>query len=167
MVPGCQAPIAAAPGAATLAADPISDAVGAAGSPLESTAATGAGLSELPLISRRAAAAAAHTSGAAAGESPLPPAPSHDHNELLNPDAGATRAAVITGADATAGAATSTAGSATGTPESLPATTESDTCGTGETDSGAGEFDPMFTAGGVAVRTGSRRDEMSGTVAPD
>jgi hypothetical protein len=167
MLPGCQAPIAAADGDATLAADPINDAAGSAGSPLDTTAAAGTALSEPPPISRRAAAAAAHTSGAAAGESPLPPAPSHDHNELLNPDAGATRAAVITGADATAGVATSTTGAAAGTSESLTAATESDTCGTGETDSGAKGFDPIFTAGGVAARTGSRRDEMSGTVAPD
>lgn len=102
--PGCQAPNAAAEGEA--AAEAVAEEAGAIGSPLGVTAAAGAALSAPPPISRRAAAAAAHTTVAAAGESPLPPAPSHDRNGLLNPDAGATRAAVITGAEATAGSAT-------------------------------------------------------------
>jgi hypothetical protein len=149
MLPGCHPPNAAADGAAT--AEPNSDSAGAAGSPLDTTDAAGTALSEPPPISRRAAAAAAHTTVAAAGESPLPPAPSHDRNELFNLDAGATRAAVITGAAAVSGSATGVrVGVAADTPESLSATTDSDGCASGsDTDSGAIEVDPGTVDGEV------------------
>jgi hypothetical protein len=106
MLPGCHAPIAAADGDATLAADPNNDAAAATGSPEDTTAAAGTALSEPPPISRRAAAAAAHTSGAAAGESPLSPAPNQANNPaprpLTRPDAATAGAALITGGSAAA-----------------------------------------------------------------
>ena len=71
MLPGCQAPNAAAPGDAT--AEPIN---GDTGSPLL-TAAAGAAVRDAPFSSRRLAANAVHANGAAAGESPEPPAPNH------------------------------------------------------------------------------------------
>jgi hypothetical protein len=52
---------------------------------------------------------AVHATGAVAGSLLLPPKRNHDHNALLIRAAGATRAAVITGADATAGIDTCTA----------------------------------------------------------
>jgi len=131
--PGCQAPNAAAPGDAT--ADPIN---GATGSPLL-TAAAGAAVRDAPFSSRRLAAATVHANGAAAGESPLPPVPSHANRLPLNPrtpPAAARGATLITGADAAAGESNSTTGadepSLTASTESFTDTTES----TAESDGG-------------------------------
>ena len=167
MLPGCHAPTAAAEGEAT--AEPLSDATPDAGSPVDTDAAARTGLSEPLPISRRVAAAAAHTTVAAAGESPLPSAPSHDRNELLNPDAGATRAAVITGGAATTGSASSStcvaAGVAVATESMFAASVFCD-CGSGsETDSGAREVDPEFAAGKTPAGAWSRREATSGTTA--
>jgi len=57
---------------------------------------------------------AVQATGAVAGSLLLPPKRNHDHNALLIRAAGATRAAVITGADAIAGADTSTTSEAAG-----------------------------------------------------
>ena len=126
--PGCQAPNAAAPGDAIAA--PINGAPGATGSPLD-TAAAGAAVRDAPLSSRRLAAATVHANGAAAGESPLPPVPSHANKLPLNPrtpPAAARVATLITGADAAAGESNSTTGA---DEPSLTASTES-TTGTAE-----------------------------------
>ncbi|CAN1553785.1 hypothetical protein MCEMAEM6B_02761 [Mycobacteriaceae bacterium] len=116
ILPGCHAPSAAAPGVAT--ADPINDlAAGVAGSPLL-TAAAGAAMCAAPPSSRRLAAATVHANGTAAGESPLPPAPSHANRLPLTPrtpPAAARGVALITGAAAAAGDATPTTGDTTPT----------------------------------------------------
>ena len=146
-LPGCHPPNAAAPADATAAPNN-----GDTDSPVDTDAAAATVRAEPP-NSRRLAAAAAHTTGAAAGESPLLPISSHDRNELLKLDAGATRAAVITGAAATTGsAACVTTAAATEIPESRSATTDSGDCGSGsDPDSGAMEFGPEFTDGEVTA----------------
>jgi hypothetical protein len=96
------------------------------------TAAAGAAVRAAPLSSRRLAAATVHANGAAAGESPLPPAPNHANKLPLTPrkaPAAARGATLITGAAATAVEANSTTGadepSLTAVTESTTGTTES------------------------------------------
>jgi len=115
MLPGCHAPNAAAPGDATT--DPTNDAEGATGSPLLTAAAAGAAVRDAPFSSRRLAANAVHASGAAAGESPVPPEANHANTSeptpRTPPAAAAARGAVITGTDTT-GADTTGADTAAG-----------------------------------------------------
>jgi len=99
----------------------------------------------------------------------LLPISSHDCNELLKPDAGATRAAVITGAAATTGsAACVTTAADAGMPESPSATMDSGDCSSGsDPDSGAEEFRPGFAGGEVTAAERSGRLVASGMVTPE
>ena len=140
--PGCHAPNAAAPGDAT--AEPIN---GDTGSPLL-TAAAGAAVREAPPNSRRLAAATVHANGAAAGESPLPPAPSHANRLPLTPRtppaaAAARGATLITGAAAAAGDANPTPGS------DEPSPTASTESATGATESAADSDDGRSIEAGL------------------
>ena len=130
--PGCQAPIAAAPGAPTpvaptLAAAGPTNAAGPTGSPVL-TAATGLTVRADPPNSRRAAANADHANGAAAGPSPVPPPASHantpEPRPWTDPDAAARGAVDITGAT-TGAVGDAAAGDAADEPDSQPATTAS------------------------------------------
>ena len=109
---------------------PNAAAAGTTGSPLV-TAAAAAAVRAAPPNSRRLAAATVHANGAAAGESPLPPAPNHASRLPLTPrtpPAAARGATLITGADAAAGESNSITGadepSLTAATESTTGTTE-------------------------------------------
>ena len=115
----------------------IGNVAGGRGSDVDVDAAAGA----TPVArsnSRRLAAATVHANGAATGEPSEPPEANHDHNDPPKLAAGATRAAVITGADATGGDDTSaTPPSGTDTPKSPAATdTESSLPATADATSG-------------------------------
>jgi hypothetical protein len=125
--PGYQPAIVAADGDPTAAADrPLTN------SPVDTDAA-GAAVRAAPPNSRRDAAATVHANGAADGLSPEPPEANHANRFELTPRtplvAAAARGAVITGADAAAGAATAAGATTTAT---SGAATESSTTGGAE-----------------------------------
>lgn len=116
-----ESPCAAAEGGPIRDAVSTGNAAAARGWPFDVTAAAGA----TPVArsnSRRLAAATVHANGATAGEPSEPPEANHDHNDPPRLAAGATRAAVITGADATGDDTSATSPPGTDTPKSPAAT---------------------------------------------
>ena len=126
IAPGYQPAIVAADG------DPTAAAVGPTGSPVDTDAA-GADVRAAPPNSRRLAAATVHANGPAAGPSPEPPEANHanrfEPTPRTPPTAAAARGAVITGADAAAGAHTAGADTAGADTATSAPVTESATVG--------------------------------------
>ena len=137
MLPGCHPPRAAALGEPTPDTDETAAADGSTGAPML-TAADGSAVRADPLNSRRAAANAAHASGAAAGPSPLPPPPNHANTEPLRPLTRPDAAADITGGAATGVASTTSTAS---DPEAGPSAI------TGESSTATGESTSTTRAG--------------------